>query len=337
MLLDGEGSLYLETNKMSANIFELDKGKLSGTETWHGLPQYELVGDRPVTIEEAAPVVDFPIEKRPTFLAEGTKTGAYAIVRTDTPEPTVLAPAVGSRYVATPHLHIFNQMTENLLASFPELKICGTGTLNNGAAWWIQFLAASYYVPGDTSKQELRLCYSQEYGKSAHKVFCTTVRIVCNNTLRAAQASSAAAGMIRRFAHTRSAKTKINANLDAMAELHLGLQRHQELMAELTSHQVTGKQVEEFLSRFIPEPESDATVSESRHDTAVAAFNTIFVSGQHMDPKVARSRYAVLQAFTDYVDHNSYSRSDAERWVDSLDGARATLKEQARDYLLELA
>ena len=326
---------------MSARIEALDKGMLSGTSTWHGLPQYELVGNRAVTAAEAETVVDFPIAKVPTYLEMGErdalgqqiKSGAYAIVRTDQRPAVVLAPAVGARYEATPHRQIFNQMTENLLASFPDLKICGTGTLENGRTWWIQMVAAKFFVKGDQSENELRLCYHQSYGKTAHSVYASVVRIVCNNTLRAAESDAVAKQMISRFSHTKSARAKINANLDLMAQLHLGLEKHKELMEELASKPVTAKDVELFLGKFLPEPKSDAKVSESRHEAAVAAFNAIFVSGQSMDASASRSRYAVLQAYVDYLDHQSYTRDDSDRWFDAQDGVRAATKQEAATYL----
>ena len=84
--------------------------------------------------------------------------------------------------------------------------------------------------------------------------------------------------------------------------------------------------------RPVPIPDAVRTHLEA----AVTAFNTIFVSGQSMDASASRSRYAVLNAFTDYVDHASYSRDDADRWFDSQDGARAELKQEALAYLQAL-
>ena len=329
---------------MSARIMELDKGYLSGGETWHRDPKYVTVGDRPVTTEEAAKVVDFDIRKAQTYVKSGevyVPSGSYAIVRTDTAPETVLAPAVGERYVAIGHKQVFNHFVENLMAAYPNLKIVGSGTLENGRTWYVQFVADKFFVGGDESEHQLRLCYHQSFGNTAHCVYVTTVRIVCWNTLRMAAGDAIANKMISRFRHTKGAMAKVNTDLSLMAELKLKLQSHIDEMEMLASKPVTTEDVDAFLKKFLPEPEAKAgeteapKVSANRWEDAVGTFNRIFVSGQDLSEQVARSRYAVLQAFTDYVDHHSYSRDESDRWTDSQDGMRAQLKSQAAGWLLQ--
>jgi len=324
---------------MSHNIQKIDRGFLSGTHTWHGMKQYVLVGHRAVSGQEAAQVVDIPIEKVAAYFrnADGSyiETGASAIVRTDTTPWAVLAPSVGTRYCATPHRDVFNTISEILLASYP-LKICGTGTLGGGRTWWIQMVADTYFVKGDPSENELRLCYYQTYGASAHAMFCSRIRIVCQNTLGFAAGDAIAQKMMKRHRHTANAETKINADLGLLAELKMKLKKETEQLNWLAGKPVSVAFIQTFLSEFIPEPKGEdiSTKAVNKWTEARKAFGSIFESGQSMTSAASRSRYAVLNAFTNYVDHHSYSRDATDRWMDALDGNRAKQKDAALAYLV---
>lgn len=329
---------------MSHEIMKLDIGFLSGTSTWHGLKAYACIGNRAVTSDEVFKVVDFPVEKVPTWVhyapngaghgGEEKPSGSYAVIRTD--HNMVLAPAVGERYLATPHRDVWYQINEFLLAEFTTLKVCGTGTMNNGACWFIQMLAEEYYIKGDESANQLRLSYSQKYGAESHKVFCTTTRIVCNNTRRMALADAAAKRMFSRHKHTKGAVQKINADLELMAQLHLAVQKEQEIMYHLASTQVDSAYIKGFVDAFIPAPPVDASARMvNQFKEAREAVAKVFASGQHMTAGTQTSRYALLNAFTDYVDHHTYSRSEADRWMDSQNGSRADVKDAALAYLIK--
>jgi len=321
---------------MAHKIEEIDLGFLSGNYTWHGLKQYHLVGDRPVTIDEAAKTVDFDVRKVPSFIEtpDGYKlSGAHTIIRTDT--HGVLAPAVGDRYIAEPHKNLLNTMTEFLLAEYKDLKVCGCGTLSGGATWWIQMVAAQYYVRGDESPTELRLTFNHTYGVTAYKTLVTNVRIVCDNTRRMAEADAITKGIMKKHKHTASATTKINQEMSLMAELHLGLKREVEVMEHLAGQEVNGELVKGFLDAFVPAPGEDAsTKAKNQFYHARQRIGEIFASGQSMTGNVKTSKYALFNAFTDYVDHDSYTRDAADRWMDSLDGSRADKKDAALAHLI---
>lgn len=326
---------------MGHKIEKLDKGVLSGSYTWHGLKQYELIGARPVTTDEAHRVVDFPVETVPCFIMDRSTpaifqpTGWNTVIRTDTEPFQVLAPSISPIYKATPHSVVFNSMTEFLLADFP-LKICGTGTLESGRTWWIQMVADSYYVKGDESPNEVRLCYYQTYGKTSHRMFCSRVRVVCANTLGWAE-GSAIARQIFRQRHINGAEQRINANLGLLAELHLKLESETRKLNYLATSALADSQVVTFLNEFIPDPENrKSKQSMNRVEKARAMVLNIYEGDQGMTGKAVRSKYALLNAFTDYIDHHSLTRNDTDRWMDSLDGDRAAVKDAAVDFLLAL-
>lgn len=325
---------------MAHLITDIDVGYLSGNSTWHERPEYILVGDRPVTTEEAIKTVDFDTKKVETYIptADGTyiPSGAFSIVRMlDTGEMRVLAPAVGARYEATPHRYILDSMVENLLALYPDLRICGAGTLSGGATWWIQVVSNEYYIKGDTSATQQRLSYTQTYGQTAHSVFVTSTRIVCDNTRRMAMGEAASKLMLQKHRHTAGAVTKIEANMDLFAELHLGVKKDQELMGILAGIDAGETAVADFLDEMLPVPEEESsTRSKNKIQAARDTVMEIYEGGQHMEKPVDKSKYALLSAYVDYLDHHSYTRSEESRWLDSMTGDRARMKDVATDYLL---
>lgn len=320
---------------MAHCIQENDLGYLSGNSTWHGLKQYHLVGDRPVTIDEALQTVDFEVQKVPTWVNLDLPSGSYSVIREDADgKLTVLAPAVGERYVATPHKRLFNLFNERLLSMFP-LKIAGTGTLSGGATWFIQMVAEEYFIRGDESPNELRLSFSHTYGVDSYRIYATTVRTQCDNTRRAAIADAIARGMMQTHKHTANAELKINASMEMFAQLHLAVEKDKEAMDYLAGQEVNTGLVSAFMQEFFPRPQEDAsTKSKNRWEADSRTVSDIFHSGQHMTGTTRTSKYALLNAYTDWADHHSYSRSDVDRWMDSQSGKRSNMKELATEWLL---
>lgn len=326
---------------MAHNITELDMGFVTGGRTWHGLPQYKVC--EAIGMLDARKCVDYAVRKLPAHTIEGRAIpGGFYAARTDTTPPTVLAPNLGDRYEIIDRRRILDTFDEFLLAEFPQLKVAGVGTLSAGRTFWIQFVAEKYHVRGDHSDHELRLCYSETYGWTAHEVYCSHVRIVCDNTRRMARSEAIAAGMFEKCRHTKSAACKINATAEAFAELHMELQKDVEAMEYLAGEQCDGETLDAFLDEFIPLPKEKEGKRMGRALNAAQngrkAVVRNFESGRDtMESGTATSLYGLLQAYTDYADHDSYSRSPYDRWMDAQAGQRAERKQKATDWLLQRA
>lgn len=329
---------------MSSKIEQFDYGFLSGNTTWHRDPKFVCVGNRPITLEEGDKIVGFPIEKRPTFVeldGQYIASGSNAIVRTD--HNVVLASAVGDRYEATPHKDVYDNLIKRLLTAFPDVKICGTMTLSNGATWVCQMVLDRYYVNGDESPTEERLFYTQTYGVSSHIVAMCRERIVCANTLKSAIDEGLASKLIAKIKHTASAKDKIDANLDVFAEMHLGAVRGKQEMDYLSGKPILSGDIKNFIDEFMPLPvdTKENPASTRAKNLAIEGrwrIQEIFATGQSLIGNVQTSRYALLNSFTDFIDHHSYVRkgNEADRWLDGLYGDRSKQKVLAKDYLLSL-
>jgi len=320
------------------NITELDLGYVTGGATWHGRPEYHVV--EAIGMTDALRCVDYPVKKLAAYSKDGLPVpGGFYAARTDTDPPTILAPNLSCRYEITDRREILNTFDENLLALFPQLRIAGVGTLSAGRTFWVQFLAGRYNVRGDESDHELRLCYAETYGLTAHEIFCSQVRIVCDNTLRYARGDAIASKMFAKVRHTPRADVKIDAAAEALAELEMGLRREVTALEHLAACPVDSAAKRAFLEEFFPKPDADggepSARATNRWEADREAFAVAFERGREsMNAKTARSKYGLLQAFTDWADHDSYSRSRYDRWLDAQSGHRAAKKAEALQWLL---
>jgi len=328
---------------MAHNIIPgMDAGILEGNQpTWHGMKEYKLMGDEPIKIEDVEELVNYPIEVRPMYIKRDDDTyqpvnGSNIVCRV-LPNGSFypLGRAVGSKFAVIPRRQILHSFDEGLLAKFSGLKISGAGTLGGGATFWMQTRVEDYNIRGDQSDHQLRLSYTDTYGESA-KVFCTGVRIVCQNTLRYGMMDAMAQNMFSSIRHTSGAVAAVEAKMELFAKIHLGLMDEIEELERLTKLDVDGKYVEAFVEKMFPMPDEpdEHRVTRNRVNAARDKVIELFEnSSETMDREIATSRYALLQAFTDTVDHHVYYRSPGRRWQESLDGVGAIMKDQALEYL----
>lgn len=330
---------------MAHNIIEgLDAGLLEGNEpTWHGMKEYKLMGDEPITPELVAGLVDYDVTERPLYLMQddglfSKADDMYAVCRKLSDGRLFpLGRAVGRRYTVFSRKDIVRMVDEFLLQKFPTLKFCGAGTFGGGRTFWFQLNVEDYHVHGDQSDHELRLTYSDSYNDTAHRIGCTSVRVVCNNTLRAGFADAIARNMFSSIRHTAGSGFAIEAKMEEFAKIHLGLTDEIALLESLTTQEVDSKYLDHFLEEMLPMPKEPEkhVVTVNRVAAGRAKITELFErSGETMDQRIATSKYALLQSFTDYQDHHSYYRSPGLRWQEGLDGFGADEKDRAKALLL---
>lgn len=328
---------------MATFVSKLDKGFVTGGHMWFPEPQYSLVPS--ITMQDAYSTVDFPIAKMQSLTAEGHPIdGSWYLARSDTFPPTVVAGNIGARFEVTDRRTVLNTFDENLLALFPQLSIASIGTLSSGRTFFVQLAAERYNIRGDESDHELRLCYSETYGLTAHEIFCSHVRIVCMNTLRAARGDAVARGLIEKVRHTRNAQISIEAVAEKLAELKLSLRKDLRAMEQLAAAPCFPSTLRAFLDTFVPIPEeskADEPSNAKSRNRAIRDRQTIEELWENernsMSGKVAQSKYGLLESYLDFIDHASYSRSAGDRWLDSLNGDRAAKKADAMQWLLQSA
>ncbi|MFA5401700.1 MAG: DUF932 domain-containing protein [Dehalococcoidia bacterium] len=314
---------------MAAGITEIDRGIVWGT-TWHNLPQYKMK-KMPVTLEEARQVLDFPIEKRKLgYMAPSSnwkEVDAYALVRGE----HVLVDAVGSRFSVCNNVDMLNHIAKTVMKEFPQLKIESVGTLWAGATSFLNLKVDSFQVHGDKSETINRIMWYNPLGLGSYKTCAHNVRVVCDNTLRAAHVEGKANGTLRGIAHTATGAAKVQKELDNLARHFLELESLTQQMRRLAKKPMTSAMVESFLSQLVPiGPELEKSAVTQRQNKR-ETFLHQFESDQTLADPVNRSAYAMLNAVTYVLDHQDAKRGHdlgSIAW-DGLVGTRAGIKDNA--------
>lgn len=320
---------------MAHGIMELDKGFVQGDATWHGIESYKVIPDRPITIREALEIADFPLEKRQlsrTVKGEILPADVWEIVRADF--DAVLVPSVGDRFEVIQNHHMVNQISEGLLALYPDLKIESVGTLFNGATFFLNLRVGEFRIKGDKSNTLTNLMYCNPLGKGSYTACAHTVRVLCNNTKTIAESEGAVNASLKRFKHTASATGKIEGHLIDMAALKLGLKKHEILLNSLAEQELNTKEIEEFLAKIFPEPKEDGKAKTIAKNSKEGVLN-IFEGVQRETLATPFTKYGLFQAFTDWQDHVATSRNAdfASVRFDGLLGTRADKKQKVLDLL----
>jgi len=317
---------------MAHAIGTLDTGFVHG-KTWHHMEQYVQL-DRPVTFEEAHQVMCYPLKKCQLFLPEDDCfVKAWAIKRTD--HNAILVPAVGARFNLLNNDVLLDFVKREFLDKFDGIEIESVGTLFDGATAFLNLKLDEYHISKDESPTVSRLMYANPLGRGKYRCCAHKVRIVCNNTLRAAEAQGAANKTLTMVSHTLNAKEQIAEHLINLAEVQLGLQQRREKLEFLATRFVDSVYVQEFLEKFYVVEEGASQTVTGNAVTRRQDIVRIFEGDQHLN-SIAKTRYGLLQATTQHLgtyEGSSRSGMAAIEW-DALDGKRADQKDEAFALLM---
>jgi phage/plasmid-like protein (TIGR03299 family) len=310
---------------------EIDKGYVNADSTWHKLPQYVCIPDRAITIMEAMEVASYPLEKFQLHYVNGDQyipVDGYAIIRTDTMTPVV--DHVGARFSVQDNSYMVGYINENLLAAYPDLKIESVGTLWGGATFFLNLRVYERQVKGDSSGTITNLMYANPLGRGSYVACAHNTRIVCNNTSQVAQAQGLANESLKKFRHTSSAAQRINDHLIDMAKLKLELEQHYDRLDFMATQTVNGDDIRAFLDEVMPLP-TEKGRAQSMAQNNRDEFLRVLYGAQSETLDNPRSKYALFQAYTDWLDHESTSRNADEAAImwDGIIGNRNEKKQKA--------
>ena len=150
---------------------------------------------------------------------------------------------------------------------------------------------------------------------------------MCANTAKVAECEGLANGSLRKFRHTQSANQRINEHLVDMAELKLGMAKHEDAMNDLAGCEVSVADVDGFLDAVYPIPAKEGrgqTIAENNR----SAFLEIYEGVQSQTLVNPNTKYGLYQAYTDWSDHVKTSRNsdEASAKFDGIMGVRSADK-----------
>lgn len=322
---------------MSAGILELDRLIVGLVErygkAWHNHPNCQHV-DGVVIYEDAQDVFGYEVAKMPLFLENGKAvTGANALVRTDT--GAVLWPSVGERYTEIQNAEILTWIKSAILDKY-NISIESVGTLWNGQKAFINLILNEHIVPGDVSKTITRMMYSNAFGGDSVQACVHGTRIVCQNTLRAASADGAANDTLRKFRHTKNAKDRVESHLVDLSDVVASVKEHHCQLDHLASISMNADDVAAILDVIVPIPEKEGK-GKARAQNKRDAILDLFENKDDLQGQIARTRYAFLNAVTDWADHVAPVRGGDDqggRFWDGIHGLKDDFKQKTLSALL---
>lgn len=316
---------------MAHLIMEADLGYVYGT-TWHGLDNYKQLSV-PVNADQCLEVLNYPMEKRPNFVYLNGQLvqheGSFSIVRTDSEK--VLVESVGKDFVIINNDVFFRSINDSLIVpNSDKIHVESVGTLMNGQIAFVNIALKDIHINGDQSETKTKIAYYNPLGQGSYKAFCHSIRIVCNNTLRMAEAQGAANQTIHKISHTKSAADRIENAVTSLAELYLGIEQHKTLLNAMSAMQVTLPEFDSFAKALYGWNGKEGK-GQTRFENNKEELQNIFETQDGFDVPVATSRYALLQAVTNLVDHEDLRKGNdaAYRSWDGLVGNNAKFKEKA--------
>ncbi len=299
-----------------------------GPTPWHRLGTRL---DKPATAAEAiaAAGLDYTVALKDLETADLTPVPQRkATVRTDTGE--VLG-VVGNHYRPVQNSECFGFL--DAVVADGSLRYHTAGALGQGERVWM--LAK---LPGeirlndseDVTDKFLLLSNSHD-GSSSLRVFFTPIRVVCANTLAAAERRGFGQGVS--IAHRGDLTTKIG---EAQAVLGLAKRFYDdaaEKMQRLAGYYPTRPQLDDYFRSLYPDPvEGNRKRAENTRHTLMQLFE--HGRGQQI-PATRLTAWSAFNAVTEYVDHHRTTRSgspterSSQRLRSAWFGSGARLKHKA--------
>ena len=307
-----------------------------GDVPWHGLGQrLDAPATARATIDAAG--LDYEVRLAEMTTADGISIPSRkAVVRSDTDE--VLG-VVGSSYVPVQNREAFAFL--DAVVADGALRYHTAGSLRKGEKLWL--LAR---LPGqirvrsceDVSQKYLLLTNSHD-GSAALRVFFTSIRCVCANTLAMADREGRGEGISIR--HQGDLTSRVRRARDVLG---IAARYFDDLAGQfdvLARHYPSYAQVSGYFRALYPDP---AEGNKARAENVRNELSRLFEHGKGQEiPEIRLTSWAMLNAVTEFVDHHrpTRARAESDRAANRLDsawfGSGARLKERAFGLAVEMA
>lgn len=215
-------------------------------------------------------------------------------------------------------------------ASANAVSIESAGVLFGGKRYFATAkLSDGVYVDGHKDKVVPYVLLSTSAdGSLATEARWTTVRVVCNNTLRMAMADKST-----KMAHRTTHRSKFKADVvrSAVEEAHAEFAAFMQTARTLANVKMLNDEAEFFTAKLFAKgattPDLDKARETNGFETIMRLFNGAARGGEL--ESVKDTRWAWLNSVTEYADHYTRARTEENRLAASLWGTGDALKQQA--------
>lgn len=340
---------------------------------WHGLGQ---VVEKPVSDADVLKLaqLDWQVGLEPIVRGDMTPIDSHhAVVRSDNRSTLGV---VGKGFVPVQNHELIDWLRG--LDGFADVTIETAGALGNGeTVWALGRCNGLKFDLGDGGFQGYMLLANGHAGNRRLAIMPTTVRVVCQNTLRMAEGvkpgstnkNTLSTGYILR--HTKSIATMMQKVQEAYKQTTDAWKASEEALRYLASKPLTQEAIGRlFVEPFIPKARQEAiekveagdqtpeVVEQADESVRAAAIrmerekrlNEILASPTCTAPKIRDTLYAGLQAVTEYLTHDAPIRSSSKNAIEdkqlaqkasrldsNLFGTFDEMKGKAWELALELA
>jgi phage/plasmid-like protein (TIGR03299 family) len=313
---------------MAHNLNETN-GKISFASTekaWHGLGQ---IVKNAMTSKEAIELggLGYTVVKEKLLTETGIEVpDNFATKRMDT---NAILGVVGNRYEIVQNADAF--VFFDAIVGQGQAIFETAGALGKGERIFVSAKMPNYVrIAGTNDVSEVYVIMTNSHDGSG-SVICgvTTVRIVCQNTLRAALGS-----MINKVAirHTKSAEKNIAQASKVLGIVNKYTEELNQAVNQLSLKKVNDAQVKQLIENLFPSASENTTRIDNIRNEVLNSYYTGI--GQE---KIIGTAWGVLNGITHYTSH-SKTYKDASTKFDNLllDGQSSKLVDKAFAELLAL-
>lgn len=308
---------------------------------WHNLGQ---IVDQAQTWQNAIQLaqLNWTVSKRPLFskISDGNyqEISSWGIFRDDN---GIFLGSVGKVYEIIQNKEAFD-FVDTLLEQQNGAHYETAGALGNGERIFVT-ARIPYDISPDRAKDDISNCFllfeTSHDGSISATAKLTTVRVVCNNTLNVAL-STKGYGQLK-VKHSESGHDK----LDQAKKLITGIQQSVSQLKEkfniLAKRKVTQKINTQIMERLFGQDWKNGTRKVNQVEKIAKLFES---NDGNKFPEIKGTAYNLLQAITNYSDHDRSVRStegkeqmttEALQAESALFGSGETFKAKALEYILQ--
>jgi phage/plasmid-like protein (TIGR03299 family) len=312
---------------------EIEQMAYVGATPWHGLG-IQLAGRHPLETWAIQAGMNFSILETPV---------RYAVGRSDDPEITLpfgeqkvlyrsdtkaALSVVSNRYIVVQPREILEFYRDLTEVSGFELETAGVMKAGK-KIWALARTGQSTSLKGNDTVNGYLLLATACDGSLATTAQFTSVRVVCNNTLAIALDGSTGAVKVPHSTafDPQAVKKQLGVSVSSWDQF-----RYQ--MKTLSERKVKSNEVEQFLKRiFVGILDKQGTPGNERTMQKVKALYEGKGRGAELDSSKGTA-FGLLNAVTQYVDHERRARSVDHRLDSAWFGQGAILKQKALDQTM---
>ena len=305
----------------------------AGATPWHDLGN-KLSENQPIEVWADQAGMNWQIEESPIQYITGNNPmmgelkeypDSKVLYRSDTLDPLSV---VGSRYKAVQPREILEFYRD--LTDYAGFELETAGVLKGGRKLWaLAKTGQSSTLKGNDQTNGYVLLATACDGSMATTAQFTSIRVVCNNTLSIALKGNSPTGVKVRHS------TAFDAN-KVKKELGISVSTwstFMDEMKELSNRKVNTKEARQFISSVFSTP-----TSPDANQRAMKRVEELYHGHGHgaLLESSKDTAYGLLNAVTEYVDHERRARSNDFRLDSAWFGQGANLKQHALSQALEL-